>query len=282
MTTILGVHGVNNWDRRRPPEAAAVALAESWATALGAALPGTPPWRLEMAYYAHHLRREQAQGIDDPETLDAELREDLSEWAMQLPRPEEVAQGFGTLPPRQAIAFMARWGGFDSFAVGAFVAVFLREVRTYFRRRAAREAARAEVATAIRRTGARIVLAHSLGSVVVHEALAADPDLEIDLLITMGSPLGIRRLVRDRLEPAGCQRDRLPNVARWVNVADPGDLCAIPRWLGKTFVGVDEDIETPVHAFKFHDADLYLRTGPVTARLRERLAHQDRRVRKAR
>ncbi len=49
---------------------------------------------------------------------------------------------------------------------------------------------------------ARAVLAHSLGSVAAYEALWAHPDLRVELLVTLGSPLGMPDVVFDRLDPA--------------------------------------------------------------------------------
>lgn len=253
MNAILGVHGVRNWDPDRAPAEAAKALAERWAGWFGAS---ERPFH--MAYYAHHLRLETDQGVDDPETLDPELRMLLSDWAVQLLREDDRIQGRGTLPVRQAIEIMARWGALGTKPVGAFVAIFLRELRTYFRHRDARLAARREVADGIERTGARTVLAHSLGSVVAYEALRERVDLSLDLLVTMGSPLGMPNLVIDKLEPAGVEGKALPNVRCWVNVADPGDLCAIPRRLGKVFAGIDHDPEVPIGTFAFHEVARYL------------------------
>ena len=48
----------------------------------------------------------------------------------------------------------------------------------------------------------RVVMGHSLGSVVIYEYLARFCPPQVELLVTLGSPLGIPNLVFDRLTPA--------------------------------------------------------------------------------
>ncbi|MBJ6646096.1 alpha/beta hydrolase [Streptomyces sp. BSE7-9] len=66
-----------------------------------------------------------------------------------------------------------------------------------------------------------VVVAHSLGTVVALEALSDYPG-EVPLLLTLGSPLGLRTAVAWRTRP---QPPRVPDaVASWVNVWDRDDL----------------------------------------------------------
>lgn len=74
----------------------------------------------------------------------------------------------------------------------------------------------------------RVLIGHSLGSVVAYEYLRRHQDHRIELFLTLGSPLGLR-MVRSRLpEP------RPLAVPTWVNVRDPHDpvACAgaLHRW----------------------------------------------------
>lgn len=55
---------------------------------------------------------------------------------------------------------------------------------------------------------------------------------------------------------------RPPTVRRWVNLADPGDLIAVPRVLSRYFTGIDTDLEPSIHAFDFHKAKNYLANPP--------------------
>ena len=70
-----------------------------------------------------------------------------------------------------------------------------------------------------------MLLAHSLGSVVAYETLWARPDLQIDLLITLGSPLGMPDVIFDQLDPAPIARrgQRPPGVAD----EDAGELVPV-------------------------------------------------------
>ena len=78
----------------------------------------------------------------------------------------------------------------------------------------------------------KVVVAHSMGTVIAYQVLCARPDLRVDL-ITLGSPLGTPGLVLDQLDPPPVDgRGVWPEcVQRWTNVAAEGDLAtmAAPR-----------------------------------------------------
>ena len=90
----------------------------------------------------------------------------------------------------------------------------------------------------------RVVVGHSLGSVVAYEALSAHPEWPVRALVTLGSPLGIRNLIFDRLVPApaaegpaGVRGGWPGGVRSWVNVADAGDVVALVKDLRPLFGG---------------------------------------------
>lgn len=135
-----------------------------------------------------------------------------------------------------------------------------------------RIAARDEVALRIAQHGPRIVIAHSLGSVVAYEALHAHPELQPELFLILGSPLALPRAVFERLIPApqgaGQERrgTRTPGRTRWVNIADSGDPVAIPPRLGRFFDGITLDHTTVINAlFGFYHAENYLRSATAAA-----------------
>jgi hypothetical protein len=70
--------------------------------------------------------------------------------------------------------------------------------------------------------GTRVIIGHSLGSVVAYEC-AHRLAHSLPLLLTLGSPLGLRTIVTDRLRPAPSFP---PMVGRWANVADHDDVVA--------------------------------------------------------
>jgi hypothetical protein len=96
----------------------------------------------------------------------------------------------------------------------------------------------------------RLLIGHSLGSVVAYEALCANPDWRVHTLLTLGSPLGVPGLVFDRLTPRPQNgKGEWPNVERWVNIADNGDIVALVKALAPHFT-------TPVYA-SFSDYLIY-------------------------
>ncbi|MEU3752746.1 hypothetical protein AB0H17_08240 [Streptomyces olivoreticuli] len=254
--------------------------AEELATGLGVDPRQVP---LTYAYYAHHLRRNRpvSQGTDDLEQLEHEHPEAayaIARWAefldesLKLELPSVTAQGRLAVPLRQLVSLVAERLSFDGRLTRAFVALFFREVGLYLRHHEdpARIAAREEVAAAIAAADARVVIAHSLGSVVTYEALHAHPELDIDLLLTLGSPLTLPHSVFDRLSPApeNGTGQRPAGVRQWVNLCDHGDIVAIPRPLKQRFPTLDLDLTDSIAPFDFHSAAPYLRSAAVAATVR--------------
>ncbi|MDH3531657.1 MAG: hypothetical protein OEO82_01940 [Gammaproteobacteria bacterium] len=89
-----------------------------------------------------------------------------------------------------------------------------------------------------------LLLAHSMGSVIAYEALwqmshSHQDKMGIDLLLTMGSPLG-QRYIQRRVQ--GCDElgaARYPhNIRRWINLSAVGDLTAIDPTLADDFAAM--------------------------------------------
>lgn len=245
MTAIVGVHGIWNHQPDCTPVQAAARLSERWTGALGS--------EVEVAYYASLLRIEAPQGGEE---LPPAGREVLMEWARALGMPMEPAQGWATFPVRYAVDWIARRHGLSHRMVGRFLRRACLEVTAYLDDPERRLAARDEVRRKLAEHAPRILIAHSLGSVVAYEALWADQSVPVELFLTLGSPLGMPDVFFDRLEPGVSRRP--PNVGRWVNIADPGDLVAIPMRLGGRFAGIDADVTTPIGVFDFHRVTRYL------------------------
>lgn len=75
-----------------------------------------------------------------------------------------------------------------------------------------------------------VVVAHSLGTVVAHDLLAKHNQAPIDLLVTLGSPLGIEHVQNHLLAGAVWPE----TVKRWINAADSGDIVALIPSLGRS------------------------------------------------
>jgi hypothetical protein len=263
---VLGVHGVKNHQPGLEPGAAAARLAGWWRPAIhrGLCLPAEQAGRIDVAvaYYAHRLRREVAQGDEDPGELDPEVQRLIVAWAKICGAPEETPQGRLTAPARAAVEWVADTYGLDHRPARILSAVFFREVQTYFTDAARRAAATADVAEAVGRAAPHVVIAHSLGSAVAYEALWAHPHPPVDLLLTVGSPLAMPDIVVDRLTARDEPRGRPPGVAKWINIADPGDVIAVPRGgISAGFRHVAADLTDAIGAFGFHQVTGYLCCG---------------------
>jgi len=88
-------------------------------------------------------------------------------------------------------------------------------------------------------TDTRVLIGHSLGSLVAYEYLCHHQPASVELLVTLGSPLGIPNLVFDRLTPAPVKGTGAwpGTVGAWVNVADPDDIVALRKELAPLFPG---------------------------------------------
>jgi len=99
-----------------------------------------------------------------------------------------------------------------------------------------------------------LLIAHSMGSIIAYDSLwelsheHGNP-VDVDLLLTMGSPLG-QRFMQKRIRGHDKNgRERYPhNIHQWTNLTAVGDLTAIDPWLGKDFaemleLGVVDSIE---------------------------------------
>jgi hypothetical protein len=266
MIRVVGVHGVGNHRPSATSAQASEQLSAIWRRALARRFP--VPVDLTIAYYADHLHPDGRQGAEDD--LPPEARELLAAWLEMLDVPTAITQGNATRPIRQAIAWIAERRRLAPRLVELFVTTFFREVAQYLHADEVRKASRETVAATIRTHRPSVVLAHSLGSVVTYETLWHHEDLELDLLITLGSPLALPHAVFPRLDPAPANGlgSRPPNVKRWVNIADAGDLIAIPPGgIPLRFSGVAADHTALIHAFDFHLAANYLSCTPLADEL---------------
>ncbi|MFC4607764.1 hypothetical protein ACFO9E_08040 [Streptomyces maoxianensis] len=273
---IVGIHGIRCYRylaRAGSAEGAARALAAEWGAALGADYDGVSYEQggLDAAYYAHllHLGTAQGAAAEDPELLGATGQRMLADWAAGLGAPDEVLMGRAGLPVRQIAEWIARRHG---DLARRMVVLFCREADTYLGDPASQQRAgvRDELSGVLERRRPRVLIAHSLGSVVAYETLWHRP-VKLDVLITLGSPLGLPGAIRDRLSmgPGNEERtgQRPPGVRRWVNIADIGDVVAIPRDLPASFPGIDAHHEVSLGVVASHKATRYLAVPEVAAEL---------------
>ncbi|SDG27393.1 hypothetical protein SAMN05216377_110121 [Pseudonocardia oroxyli] len=272
MRRILGVHGIGNYsyyrDNNKSVELATAAISARWAGAINTA--STEQFDVSVAYYSHHLRRGQPQSVADVNLLDEGEQDLLVLWVDQLNRVSSVSQGSRTIRARQAADWLSRRFGPPA---RLFALMFCREVHAYLRHRDSprRIAAREAVQEAIRKYRPEVIIAHSLGSVIAYEALHSEPNSEVDLFMTVGSPLAMPSVVLPRLytEMNGNIRERPSNTRSWVNLADVGDIVAVPSsGLSGSFSGVQCDLPVTIGEWDFHTSEAYLRCPEVRAQLR--------------
>ncbi|MFF3373024.1 antibiotic ABC transporter ATP-binding protein [Streptomyces sp. NPDC002680] len=158
---------------------------------------------------------------------------------------------------RRALDALTRTRFFKSVS-DAFLIAALKQFRRYFEEPALREAAQSRVLELIR-PDTRVVVGHSLGSVVAYEALCSLPTQQAMTLVTLGSPLGVRHLAFDRLIPPptdGVGAWPSP-VDHWHNVSDTGDIVALVHELAPRFGPRVQDLH--VHnGTTMHDMTAYL------------------------
>jgi hypothetical protein len=269
VATIVFVHGIAQEQR------SADDLEAEWLPALagGLRLAGYPDladrlWRgrpvadgieARMAFYGDRFLRPGTMGVD-PDQLTGEQRalaeqfahawleraaNDASDPRQRREAALELARLRTTIPTdlqgtsaalRSATAALAHVRWFAPFGMSLaerFVNRTLAQVTTYLTDEQVRAYALEQVARLVG-SDTRVLVGHSLGSVVAYEAVhrLLQP---LPLLVTLGSPLGLRNIVYERLRP---QPPSFPlRVARWVNVADREDFVAAAPDLTRLFSG---------------------------------------------
>jgi len=135
----------------------------------------------------------------------------------------------------------------------------LKQVIAYLKDDRVRTQARSRVANHIG-SDTKIVIGHSLGSVIAYETLFQRPE-QVLAFISIGSPLGIRNVVFDRLDPppmAGI--GRWPGrIEYWTNIAARGDIVAAQKELAPLFGRVTDVLINS--GWDAHSSARYLNTA---------------------
>lgn len=284
MARVVTVHGINN--TYSAPEV----MAGEWVPALlgGVTLAGRTGLLsaedVGCVFYGDVFRRPgRFLGADDVELLGPEDVEGpdevelLAQWWNEASRvdPGVVPPGARTLGGKVGVqAALAALAG-SRFLAGVserLLILWLKQVRAYFTQPEIRNRIQARFADAVD-ADTRVVVAHSLGSVVAYEALCAHPQWSVRSLVTLGSPLGIRNVVLDRLLPpperAGkIVRGRWPGgVSTWTNIADRSDFVALVKSLSGVYGSAVVDVEVD-NGVQVHQVGRYLtavETGAAVA-----------------
>jgi hypothetical protein len=200
------------------------------------------------AFYGDYFR-------PDPETMSAEDVE-AAQQAGELDLTEHLPGGADMLP---ALADAIGQRMLDRIVYLAGVLATQPEVKD---RCVARVTARLGADT-------RVVIAHSLGTVVTVMALGQNPGFELPLLVTLGSPLGAPFL-QDRLDHVDGVASWPGAVQRWVNVAAVGDRACVEPRLANCFGPRVEDHMVD-NGHRAHEVEPYLNASVTGAAVAEAL-----------
>lgn len=267
MSRLVLIHGIAQQNK------GAESLLSDWLPALrdGVALAGGAPpdaSDVAMAFYGD-LFRPRGRALGEPDLDASDITDPFDvELLMQWWREAAATEPGVTGPdadtrvrtPLLVQRALNALGHSKCFArvSDRLLILSLRQVRRYFTEPAIRSAAIDRLAQQVT-PETRVIVGHSLGSVVAYEALCANPEWRVDTLISLGSPLGVRGLIFDRLDPLPVDgRAAWPAPLRfWTNIADRGDVVAAQKKLAPLFgIGVND---VPVHnGSKAHDVRPYL------------------------
>ena len=217
---IVGVHGIGQQQSGRAQ------LLRDWAPAISdgiEAATGRAPTSLavDVAFYGNLFLTKAAgapkgametSAADLLADLDTAELSDLDEAVAEIVSAEEV-EAAARFPPTMGVPHVpswlqARFRAIDAkfgAAAGVLYVGELRQVRRYLCHPELKAKVDAIVAAKMAVDGisrSRILVGHSLGSVVAWEFVRQHPEHELDLLLTLGSPLGLR-MVRSRLPEQG-------------------------------------------------------------------------------
>jgi hypothetical protein len=271
MARIVAVHGIGN------QYGGEYQLSKNWLPALqdGLARAGADPIDeadLRCAFYGD-LFRPGGKALDtfyDASDLDDEWEQELLlAWWKEAAHldplvsgPDTGGKGIGWSVLQSALDGLSQSSFFAGLAETALIGD-LKQVRRYLREPDLRSTARQRVLAALG-PDTNVVIGHSLGSVVAYEALCAAHEQPARTFITLGSPLGIRHLIFDQLDPAPNEGlGRWPEgLSRWVNIAAADDIVALEKNLNSRFGAtvIDQLVD---NGARVHDAVRYLCTREV-------------------
>lgn len=248
MVDVIGVHGISQQQLGRHQ------LLQTWQAAARDGLERATGQRsdqpsLDLGFYGDvFLEKTESKGepVDtDVADLDADLLEFLSEIQEDYAAGEPLDRDAATKGmPRLPGPLMKLGAALERrFGVAAKVLFFgdLPQVRKYQRDDELAQVIRDRVTKEISSSQPKILVGHSLGSIVAYEVLCLMPDHGVRTFVTIGSPLGMRSIQRALRKSA---RERIPmlppGLENWFNVYDVGDPVALAGGLSATWTQVQD------------------------------------------
>jgi hypothetical protein len=285
MPRVLGVHGIAQQYRSGPE------LTRVWFDALRGGLEvagfratadGLAKTDIRVAFFGDLFRPRGAMAGGEPPFTPEDVgsgpeRDLLKRWYEAAVEkdpslgPPPGAMGPGMVAAQAMLERLLRSRTFARVAQRGFIGN-LKQVTAFLATPDVKERVLQRVADEVTQD-TRVVIGHSLGSVVVYEYIARYSPPQVELLVTLGSPLGIPNLVFERLTPApaggvGAWPGR---VAGWVNVADEADVVALRKQLAPLFPGTGGGAGIEDHLVENgdepHEVSRYLNAKPTGAAL---------------
>ncbi|TQK44399.1 hypothetical protein FBY35_5903 [Streptomyces sp. SLBN-118] len=256
MATFVGIHGIGQQYRGK------YSLSEAWLSALrdGLAEAGhdaeaeqVQPGDVRVMFFGGLFRPSTGtMAAEDPPYSAADIQagpeKDLLETLYKAAveqdpslGPGEGAMFPGSVPVQAMLAHLLSMPLFGGIAQRAFIGN-LKQVTRYLEDESLKEQVLDRLHDGIG-DDTRVVIGHSLGSVVAYEYMCRFQPASVRLLLTLGSPLGIPKLVFNRLtpRPEDGKGAWAGNVPTWVNVADVNDIVAMRKKLAGLFPGPDSE-----------------------------------------
>ena len=294
MSKIVGIHGIAQTFVGAPQ------LGQDWFLALSTGLeeaggPAISAAALSMVAFGALFREPGARSgaqVSEEDTMGAQeaklvelwwqeaarcsLNSDGSESAEATDIQHPAFVGRARIPEgiQQGLKQLANSKFFHALGGGRTVRAMVKQAALFLEDEKIKEAILERVAEKVS-SETRILIGHSLGSVVAYEALCKNPQWNITTLITLGSPLGIPGVIFDALTPRPQNgKGQWPGrVRRWVNVADAGDIVAMEKTLAPLFGNVQDLLVN--NGWHSHDVRRYLSAREVGEVLKSTLAESD-------
>ncbi|MFI5593645.1 hypothetical protein ACIA5G_52075 [Amycolatopsis sp. NPDC051758] len=199
---------------------------------------------VKAAFYGSVFRKKYSKSVGDRPYTAVDVKDDEAEllaawWAAAaaadptVPPPHRTDTKGRTSPwVQKALNALSRSTFFAGVAENLMIAD-VKQVALYLRDVETRKEIQARVSATID-DDTRVVVGHSLGSVVAYEVLAGwRGSCPVRTFVTLGSPLGIANIVFDKLTPRPVDGTGVwpSGLNQWHNIADPGDVVALVKEL---------------------------------------------------
>ena len=260
MTKLILVHGINN---EKNSEAR---IRDEWIDTIRMTGGKTAAWAEELKsktivpFYGELLddladgrQRATAMGagaemprfsqLVDAALSDLETGKQTSEIAVDWDDDSgAVAEAMGAGIHKRWVKFGAKViQGLSPFQ-GRVALRFLKQAHAYIEKDNIAHDVNAHVRPFLEDVGKCVIVSHSLGTIVVYQILRElareHNPVDSPLLVTLGSPLTIKPVLRKLAKP----RNRPADIMRWVNGTDPEDFVALDNKITKDNFGPAVDL----------------------------------------